>query len=57
MFHLRLKVSLEIESFKRVTQQSPSLLEIIKVGIDIFIRDRTFDPGLKFSTVWIEHFT
>ena len=60
--NLRLKFSIEIENSKRATQQGPFLWgggpglkfqSRLKISIEI----ETFNPGLTFSTVWIENFT
>ena len=49
--NLRLKISIEIENFKRATQQGPFLWGIIKVGIEIFNRDWKFQSRLKVSSL------
>ena len=49
--NLGLKFSIEIESFKRATQQGPFLWGIIKVGIEIFKRDWIFQSRLKISNL------
>ena len=47
--NLRLKISSEIESFKRDGKKGPSLWGIIKVGSDIFEPDRKCQARLKVS--------
>ena len=49
--NLRLKFLIEIENFKRTTQQGPCLWGIIKVGIEIFNRDWNFQLRLKISSL------
>ena len=53
----QIEISIEIESFKRATQQGPFLWGIFKVGIEIFNRDWNCQAyRLKISSVLIEIF-